>query len=218
MSSENPPDDLLTSPSPPPSSSSTPIPDANPSTPSPPDLPLTMSASIVLADLPRDASAALASAGTFAQDKVVVKFKPVGAPALAQDVCKISAERRFEEVVRYLRRKLKCKDEESVFLYVNSAFAPSLDEVVGNLYQVRSNHAYTAYSDYHDGQGEIDNANLYSVLQEHNRPTSSFLFHHPSIWMMLDEFLVSYSSTLMEMLNENKGFAVSSPTKTPTRC
>jgi ubiquitin-like protein ATG12 len=113
-----------------------PIPDANPSTPSPPDLPLTMSASIVLADLPRDASAALASAGTFAQDKVVVKFKPVGAPSLAQDVCKISAERRFEEVVRYLRRKLKCRDEESVFLYVNSAFAPSLDEVVGNLYQV----------------------------------------------------------------------------------
>lgn len=96
-----------------------------------------MSASIVLADLPRDASAALASAGAFAQDKVVVKFKPVGsAPGLAQDVCKISAERRFEEVVRYLRRKLRCRDDESVFLYVNSAFAPSLDEIVGNLYQV----------------------------------------------------------------------------------
>ncbi|CAM1506453.1 Fc.00g060940.m01.CDS01 [Cosmosporella sp. VM-42] len=116
--------------------STTPIPDANPSTPSPPDLPLTMSASIVLADLPRDATAALDSAGKFAQDKVVVKFKPVGsAPSLAQDVCKISAERRFEEVVRYLRRKLRCRDDESVFLYVNSAFAPSLDEVVGNLHQ-----------------------------------------------------------------------------------
>lgn len=102
-----------------------------------PDLPLTMTASAVLQGLPRDATAALSSAGSFAQDKVVVRFKPVGAaPGLSQDVCKISAARRFEEVVRYLRRKLRCKDTDSVFLYVNSAFAPSLDEVVGNLHQV----------------------------------------------------------------------------------
>ncbi|KAK1244787.1 hypothetical protein MKX08_004416 [Trichoderma sp. CBMAI-0020] len=103
-----------------------------------PEIPLTLSASVVLADLPRDATAALASAGGFpATSKVVVKFKAVGsAPALQQDVCKISAARKFEEVVRYLRRKLRCKDTDSVFLYVNSAFAPSLDEVVGNLHQV----------------------------------------------------------------------------------
>lgn len=104
-----------------------------------PDLPLTMSASVVLADLPRDASAALATAGGFAVEKVVVRFKPVGsAPSLAQDLCKITAVRKFEEVVRYLRRKLRCKDTDSVFLYVNSSFAPSLDEVVGNLHQVCS--------------------------------------------------------------------------------
>ncbi|OAQ74036.1 ubiquitin-like autophagy protein Apg12 [Pochonia chlamydosporia 170] len=105
-----------------------------------PELPLTMSASIMLADLPHDATAALASVGGFAQEKVVVKFKPVGAaPSLAQELCKISATRKFEEVVRYLRRKLKCKDTDSVFLYVNSAFAPSLDEVVGNLHQCFKN-------------------------------------------------------------------------------
>lgn len=103
-----------------------------------PEIPLTLSASVMLADLPRDATAALASAGGFPPtSKVVVKFKAVGsAPALQQDVCKISAARKFEEVVRYLRRKLRCKDTDSVFLYVNSAFAPSLDEVVGNLHQV----------------------------------------------------------------------------------
>ncbi|UKZ59754.1 uncharacterized protein TrAtP1_001051 [Trichoderma atroviride] len=106
-----------------------------------PEIPLTLSASVVLADLPRDATAALASAGGFpATSKVVVKFKAVGsAPALQQDVCKISAARKFEEVVRYLRRKLRCKDTDSVFLYVNSAFAPSLDEVVGNLHQCFKN-------------------------------------------------------------------------------
>ena len=102
-----------------------------------PDLPLTMTASVPLPELPHGASAALASAAPFASEKVVVRFKPVGAaPALSQDVCKISSSRKFEEVVRYLRRKLKCKDTDSVFLYVNSAFAPSLDEVVGNLHQV----------------------------------------------------------------------------------
>ena len=96
-----------------------------------------MTASVHLTELPHDASAALASAAPFASEKVVVRFKPVGAaPALSQDVCKISSSRKFEEVVRYLRRKLKCKDTDSVFLYVNSAFAPSLDEVVGNLHQV----------------------------------------------------------------------------------
>lgn len=102
-----------------------------------PELPLTMSASVVLADLPQDATAALASVGGFAQEKVVVRFKAVGsAPSLTQDLCKITATRKFEEVVRYLRRKLRCKDTDSVFLYINSAFAPSLDEVVGNLHQV----------------------------------------------------------------------------------
>lgn len=105
------------------------------------DLPLTLAASVVLSDLPQDASAALAetvaNTGPLESKKVVVRFKGVGsAPQLSQDVCKISASRKFEEVVRYLRRKLKCKDTDSVFLYVNSAFAPSLDEVVGNLHQV----------------------------------------------------------------------------------
>ncbi|EJP64666.1 ubiquitin-like autophagy protein Apg12 [Beauveria bassiana ARSEF 2860] len=104
------------------------------------DIPLTMAASVVLADLPSSAAMALertaAATGPQPAAKVVVRFKPVGAaPRLAQDVCKISATRRFEEVVRYLRRKLRCAETDSVFLYVNSAFAPSLDEVVGNLHQ-----------------------------------------------------------------------------------
>lgn len=41
----------------------------------------------------------------------------------------------------YLRRVLKLGTGvgESVFCYVNSSFAPSLDEVVGNLWRVSSN-------------------------------------------------------------------------------
>jgi ubiquitin-like protein ATG12 len=96
-----------------------------------------MSASAILSSLPRDATSALASAGEFAQEKVIVRFKAVGnAPSLNREVCKISSSQKFEAVVSYLRRVLRVKDTDSVFLYVNSAFAPSLDEVVGNLHRV----------------------------------------------------------------------------------
>lgn len=117
-----------------PSPAASPIPDRR--SPSP-ELPLTMTASAVLSSLPRDATSALAAAGQFSQEKILVRFKPVGAaPSLGREVCKISAAQKFEAVVAYLRRVLKVKDTDSVFLYVNSAFAPSLDEIVGNLHRV----------------------------------------------------------------------------------
>jgi ubiquitin-like protein ATG12 len=135
------------------------------------DLPLTMTASVVLTSLPRDAHAALAAAGAFEKEKsntpalfaifafynlvtcgptpavencadirvsiVTVRFKAVGsAPILQRQICKISATQRFEGVVAYLRRVLKCGPTDSVFLYVNSTFAPALDEIVGNLHRV----------------------------------------------------------------------------------
>ena len=72
---------------------------------------------------------------------VTVRFKAVGsAPILQRQICKISATQRFEGVVAYLRRVLKCGPADSVFLYVNSTFAPALDEVVGNLHKVSGLH------------------------------------------------------------------------------
>ncbi|KAI9712692.1 MAG: Ubiquitin-like protein [Bogoriella megaspora] len=100
------------------------------------DLPLTMAASVVLTSLPQDAHQALEGAGELEQEKVNIRFQPVGsAPALRQRVFKISASQRFETVVRFLRRRLGTKEHESVFLYVNSVFAPGLDEGVGNLWR-----------------------------------------------------------------------------------
>lgn len=65
-------------------------------------------------------------------------FKAVGsAPELKRKLCQISSTQRFEVVVAYLRRTLKVGDMDSVFLYINSSFAPALDEVVGNLHRVR---------------------------------------------------------------------------------
>lgn len=68
---------------------------------------------------------------------VPVRFQAVGsAPILRQKVFKVSASQKFETVVNFLRKKLECKPTDSVFLYVNSVFAPGLDEGVGNLYRV----------------------------------------------------------------------------------
>ena len=102
-----------------------------------PDLPLTMTASTVLMALPRDATTALAAAGGFPLDKVVVRFKPVGsAPPIRRELVKVASAHKFESVVAYLRKTLKVAETESVFLYINSTFAPALDEVVGNLWRV----------------------------------------------------------------------------------
>ena len=74
---------------------------------------------------------------TFLLTTVTIRFQPIGsAPHLKQRVFKISASQRFETVVNFLRKKLDCKPRDSVFLYVNSTFAPALDEGVGNLFRV----------------------------------------------------------------------------------
>jgi ubiquitin-like protein ATG12 len=101
------------------------------------DLPLTLASSMILTSLPRDTAAALLSAGQFPTPKITVRFVAIGsAPLLRQKICRISSAQRFEQVVSYLRRTLKIGPTDSVFLYVNSSFAPALDEIVGNLHRV----------------------------------------------------------------------------------
>ncbi|KAL4743921.1 ubiquitin-like protein ATG12 [Aspergillus similis] len=100
------------------------------------DLPLTMSASVILTSLPRDAHQALADAEAIDTGKVTVRFQPLAsAPILKNRVFKISASQKFETVVNFLRKKLNCKDTDSVICYVNSVFAPRLDEGVGGLWR-----------------------------------------------------------------------------------
>lgn len=116
------------------------IPSRSPS----PTIPLTMTASLTLAQLPKSATDALAEANiTLAatdHQKIVVRFKPVGgsAPSMPpkRELSRISAGQKFESVVAYLRRVLKVGNGDALFLYVNATFAPALDEVVGNLWRV----------------------------------------------------------------------------------
>ncbi|EPS33787.1 hypothetical protein PDE_08749 [Penicillium oxalicum 114-2] len=100
------------------------------------DLPMNMTASVMLTGLPRDAHQALADVEVIDAGKVTVRFQPLpSAPILKNRVFKISASQKFETVVKFLRKKLDCKDTDSVFCYVNSVFAPGLDEGVGGLWR-----------------------------------------------------------------------------------
>ncbi|EXJ89242.1 autophagy-like protein 12 [Capronia epimyces CBS 606.96] len=100
------------------------------------DLPMSMTASVILTNLPKDASQALKEVDEIDDRKVSVRFQPVGsAPILKQRVFKISASSRFSVVLNFLRKKLGVKEGDGLFLYVNSVFAPGLDEGVGNLFR-----------------------------------------------------------------------------------
>lgn len=142
-----------------------------------PDLPLTMTASTMLLSLPRDATAALAAAGAFPQEKVVVRFKPVGsAPPLRRELVKVLSAQKFETVVGYLRRTLKVQDTESVFLYVNNTFAPALDEVVGNLWRVSDGQGF-----YLGRGGGMLTSPL--VLQRLERSAQHLVFNDTGVWL-----------------------------------
>ncbi|KAJ5773075.1 hypothetical protein N7457_007971 [Penicillium paradoxum] len=100
------------------------------------DLPMNMSASVMLTNLPRDAHQALADVESIDAGKVTVRFQPLpSAPILKNRVFKVSASQKFETVVKFLRKKLDCKETDSVFCYVNSVFAPGLDEGMGGLWR-----------------------------------------------------------------------------------
>ncbi|PSN73736.1 APG12-domain-containing protein [Corynespora cassiicola Philippines] len=99
------------------------------------EAPLTMAASVVLTNLPRDASQALEAAGNLSVQKVTIRLQPVGsAPHLTQRVFKLSTNQRFETVVRFLRKRLGVKEHESLYCYIGNVFSPSLDEGIGNLW------------------------------------------------------------------------------------
>ncbi|EPS39731.1 hypothetical protein H072_6465 [Dactylellina haptotyla CBS 200.50] len=118
--------------------------------------PITLSASVVLTSIPRDSRIALANAFMPSTDKILVRMLSVGAtPSLRKNVVTLTASRKFSVVVTFLRKKLRLdapapatsptssgnlaplpnNNGQSLFVYVNSTFAPSLDEEVGNLFR-----------------------------------------------------------------------------------
>ena len=67
-------------------------------------------------------------------EKVKVHFVPVGsAPIMKKTKFQMRANQRFASVHAFLRKVLKLNSGESLFLYINSAFCPGPEEVVGDL-------------------------------------------------------------------------------------
>ncbi|PIB01725.1 Ubiquitin-like protein ATG12 [Cercospora beticola] len=103
---------------------------------------LISSTSPILPQLPHNTHLALQIAPSFANSSVTIRLVPLpNTPSLsgsngkqiARFTC--STSHRFERIVNFIRKRLKLLPHESLFCYVNSVFAPGLDEVVGNLWE-----------------------------------------------------------------------------------
>ena len=85
---------------------------------------------------PKNANAANANGSTpsTTTKKVKVHFVPVGsAPIMKKNKFQLSSDQRFASVQLFLRKMLKLKAGDSLWLYCNSAFLPSPNEFVGDL-------------------------------------------------------------------------------------
>lgn len=66
--------------------------------------------------------------------KVTVSFRPVGSTKkLQKSMILVQPSHKFATLVKFLRRQLSMKEDQSLFCYINSSFSPSLDAEVGSL-------------------------------------------------------------------------------------
>ena len=70
-----------------------------------------------------------------AGEKVVIYFRPVGnAPLLKQSKFKVLKKSTIKNVQGFLSRQLHLDEYHSPFVYVNGAFAPSPEQIIGDLF------------------------------------------------------------------------------------
>ncbi|KAI0343789.1 autophagy protein 12 [Trametopsis cervina] len=68
--------------------------------------------------------------------QVVILYKAVGnASIMKKTEYRITAANKFQAVIRFLRKELGLKPGDSLFTYINLAFAPAPDDTVANLYK-----------------------------------------------------------------------------------
>mmetsp|Transcript_15077 Transcript_15077/g.19887 ORF Transcript_15077/g.19887 Transcript_15077/m.19887 type:complete len:156 (-) Transcript_15077:429-896(-) len=70
------------------------------------------------------------------KNQVRIYFKAVGnAPIMKKKKFVISCSKQFHEIISWLRVQLKIQPSDSLFVYINGAFAPSPDESLSSLYE-----------------------------------------------------------------------------------
>lgn len=69
-------------------------------------------------------------------NKVDVLLKATGdAPIMKKKKWSVDPDKTVGWVITFIRRYLKLQDSESLFLYVNQAFAPAPDQIIKNLHE-----------------------------------------------------------------------------------
>lgn len=69
-------------------------------------------------------------------DKVDILLKATGsAPIMKRKKWGVDPNKKVAWVIDFIRRYLKCDPSQSLFLYVNQAFAPSPDQEIRNLFE-----------------------------------------------------------------------------------
>ncbi|XP_038067845.1 autophagy protein 12-like [Patiria miniata] len=69
-------------------------------------------------------------------DKVDVLLKNTAdAPIMAKKKWAVPRTRKVSWVIEFIRKYFKCEQTDSLFLYVNQAFAPAPDQEIGNLFE-----------------------------------------------------------------------------------
>jgi len=67
-------------------------------------------------------------------NKIELRLHAVGdAPIFKRTRWNIDGEKRIEWIISFIRKGLKLESTDSLFVYVNQAFAPSPDQTVRNL-------------------------------------------------------------------------------------
>ncbi|CDH48845.1 apg12-domain-containing protein [Lichtheimia corymbifera JMRC:FSU:9682] len=67
---------------------------------------------------------------------VILRFRAIGnAPILKTPYRKVNATFTVQRVINFLRKELKYKDIDPLYVYINSAFAPAPDETMGSLFK-----------------------------------------------------------------------------------
>eukprot|EP00668_Euglena_longa_P031746 GGOE01040993.1.p2 GENE.GGOE01040993.1~~GGOE01040993.1.p2 ORF type:complete len:137 (+),score=35.12 GGOE01040993.1:63-413(+) len=67
-------------------------------------------------------------------DKVFVQLEPVNAPILKQRKFKVSKDYEFAYIAQFLRKTIQMQPQDPLFLFVNSTFAPCMNETIGDLW------------------------------------------------------------------------------------
>jgi len=84
-----------------------------------------------------DSSPASPATDGFMKDgKVVILFKSAGdAPPLKIKKFKLQAKANFQTVSDFLRKQLRFKPTDPLFLFINCAFQPNPEEIVSDLFK-----------------------------------------------------------------------------------